>query len=102
MERFGLSLAIPVHWVLLTQLYNSYTLYQLIYTHEVTWQVPVLGVGNITTTSMTIPSKLKDSKTGMLKYRFTRLDKYFWSHRKRRDSASQVIIPGLKIEYNPS
>ena len=94
----------------MTQLYNSYTLYQLIYTHEpVTWQVPVLsilflilGVGNITTTSMTIPSKLKDSKTGMLKYRFTRLDKYFWSHRKRRDSASQVIIPGLKIEYNPS
>ncbi len=24
----------------------------------------------------------------MLKMRFTRLDKYFWSHRRRRDSAS--------------
>lgn len=94
----GLGFLLPFLYIgYFTQLYNSYTLYQLIYTHEVTWQVPVLsilflilGVGNITTTSMTIPSKLKDSKTGMLKYRFTRLDKYFWSHRKRRDSASQA------------
>ena len=49
-----------------------------------------LGIGNILTTSMTIPSKLRDSKTGLLKYRFTRLDKYFWTHRKRRNSVSQV------------
>merc|ERR1712066_279673 len=39
--------------------------------------------------SMTIPSKLRDVKTGLLKYRFTRLDKYFWTHRKRRNSVSQ-------------
>ena len=97
----GLGFLLPFLYIgYMTQLYNSYTLYQLMYTHEVTWQVPVLamlflvlGVGNITTTSMTIPSKLKDSKMGMLKYRFTRLDKYFWSHRKRRDSASKVKVP---------
>merc|ERR1712013_585442 len=95
----GLGFLLPFLYIgYMTQLYNSYTLYQLMYTHEVTWQVPVLamlflvlGVGNITTTSMTIPNKLKDSKMGMLKYRFTRLDKYFWSHRKRRDSASKDI-----------
>ena len=80
---------------------------------EVDWQVPVLallflsmqiatgrsngfkcnsalGIGNILTTSMTIPLKLRDSKTGQLKYRFTRLDKYFWTHRRRRNSVSQV------------
>ena len=99
----GLGFLLPFLYIgYLTQLYNSYTLYQLMYTHDVTWQVPVLailflvlGVGNITTTSMTIPSKLKDSKMGMLKYRFTRLDKYFWSHRKRRDSASKVKAPLL-------
>jgi len=94
----GLGFLLPFLYIgYLTQLYNSYTLYHLMYTHDVTWQVPVLailflvlGVGNITTTSMTIPNKLKDSKMGMLKYRFTRLDKYFWSHRKRRDSASKA------------
>jgi len=94
----GLSFLMPFLYIgYFTQLYNSYTLYQLMYTHDVTWQVPalsilfmILGVGNITTTSMTIPAKLKDSQTGLLKYRFTRLDKYFWSHRKRRDSVSQA------------
>merc|ERR1719323_2083978 len=64
---------------------------------RVTWQVPALallfftlGCGNIITTSMTIPLKLRDSKTGQLKYRFTRLDKYFWAHRRRRNSVSQA------------
>merc|ERR1719517_390165 len=79
------------------QLYNAYTLYQLCYQFEVSWQVPALailfltlGIGNIATTSMTIPLKLRDSKTGQLKYRFTRLDKYFWTHRKRRDTDRQA------------
>ena len=70
---------------------------QLMYIHDVGWQVPALamlfftlGCGNIITTSMTIPLKLNDSKTGLLKYRFTRLDKYFWNHRKRRNSISKV------------
>merc|ERR1719427_663031 len=93
----GLGFLLPFLYIgYLMQLYNSYTLYQLMYIHEVGWQVPalsllflILGVGNIATTSMTIPAKLKDSKTGLLKYRFTRLDKYFWTHRKRRDSVSK-------------
>ena len=79
------------------QLYNAYTLYQLMFVYEVGWQVPALGLlfltlglGNIVTTSMVIPLKLRDSKTGQLKYRFTRLDKYFWTHRKRRDTDRQV------------
>ena len=49
---------------------------QLMYVHDVGWQVPVLaalftalGCGNIVTTSMTIPLKLRDSQTGQLKYR---------------------------------
>merc|ERR1711872_416766 len=42
------------------------------------------------TVSMTIPKKLKDRTHSLLKYRFTRLDKYFWPHRKRRDSDRQA------------
>jgi len=93
----GLGFLLPFLFVgYFLQLYNAYTLYQLTLSHEVGWQVPslgllflILGVGNITTTSMTIPKKIHDSKSSLLKYRFTRLDKYFWSHRKRRDSVSQ-------------
>eukprot|EP00092_Neocalanus_flemingeri_P029966 GFUD01032535.1.p1 GENE.GFUD01032535.1~~GFUD01032535.1.p1 ORF type:complete len:423 (+),score=124.86 GFUD01032535.1:88-1269(+) len=94
----GLSFLLPFLYLgYLMELYNAYTLYQLMYTHDATWQIPtlsilflVLGVGNIVTTSMTIPAKLWDSQNN-LKYRFTRLDKYFWSHRRRRDSVSQDI-----------
>ena len=97
----GLSFLLPFLFLgYLMQLYNAYTLYCLTYTVAgATWQVPalsalflLLGVGNILTTSMTIPSKLTDSKVSksLLKYRFTRLDKYFWNHRKRRDTTSQV------------
>jgi len=93
----GLSFLLPFLYLgYLMQLYNAWTLYQLCFKFEVTWQVPALamlfltlGIGNILTTSMTIPLKLRDSKTGQLKYRFTRLDKYFWTHRKRRNSVSQ-------------
>jgi len=94
----GLSFLLPFLYIgYLMQLYNAYTLYQLMYIHDVGWQVPALailfftlGCGNIITTSMTIPLKLNDSKTGLLKYRFTRLDKYFWNHRKRRNSISKA------------
>ena len=42
----GLGFLLPFLYIgYFTQLYNSYTLYQLIYTHEVTWQVPVLTCG---------------------------------------------------------
>jgi len=94
----GLGFLLPFLYLgYFLQLYNSYTLYLLMQNYEVGWQVPalsllflVLGAGNILTTSMTIPKKIRDSKSPLLKYRFTRLDKYFWTHRKRRDTVSQV------------
>ena len=94
----GLSFLLPFLYIgYLMQLYNAYTLYQLMSVYEVGWQVPTLamlfltlGLGNIVTTSMTIPGKLSDSMKGQLKYKFTRLDKYFWAHRKRRDTDRQT------------
>eukprot|EP00092_Neocalanus_flemingeri_P001362 GFUD01001454.1.p1 GENE.GFUD01001454.1~~GFUD01001454.1.p1 ORF type:complete len:429 (+),score=133.49 GFUD01001454.1:926-2212(+) len=95
----GLGFLLPFLYLgYMMELYNAYTLYQLMYTYDATWQIPalsilflVLGVGNITTTSMTILVKLRDSQNKiLLKYRFTRLDKYFWSHRRRRDSVRQA------------
>lgn len=78
------------------QLYNAYVLYHLSYNETATWPVPalsatflLLGVGNIITTSGTIFSKLSEKRT-FLKYKFTRLDKYFWTHRKRRDTVAQT------------
>jgi len=103
----GLGFLLPFLYVgYFLQLYNAYTLYQLMQTHTVGWQVPslallflVLGVGNITTTSMTIPKKIKDSKSSLLKYRFTRLDKYFWSHKRRRDNVSQAYPKFIEDVY---
>ena len=74
------------------ELYNSYTLFYLSFRPDATWQIPCLslvfaflGVGNIVTTSWTIPSKIGERHKGLLKLRFTRLDKYFWSHKKKFD-----------------
>jgi len=80
------------------ELYNAYTLYTIHSTMpDASWHVfflsltfLLLGLGNLIATSMTIPQKIKERTKGLLKYRFTRLDKYFWSHRKRRDSDRQV------------
>jgi hypothetical protein len=47
----------------------------------------VLGFGNLVTTSSIIPAKIRESKMGLLKLRFTRLDKYFWSHKRRRNDS---------------
>ena len=81
------------------ELYNSYTLFYLSFREDATWQIPCLGlvfaflgVGNIITTSWTIPSKIGERSKGLLKLRFTRLDKYFWSHKKRSD---EVDGPGV-------
>lgn len=44
----------------------------------------VLFLGNCLTTAVIIPQKLKERFK--LKYRFTRLDKYIWTHKRRRVS----------------
>lgn len=103
----GLSFLLPfLYFGYMWQLYNSYTLYYLSYMPDATWQVPclsflffVLGGGNVVTTSWTIPSKIRERNMGMLKLRFTRLDKYFWSHTKRRSnsiSKSKRVIEGVE------
>ena len=58
---------------------------------ESTWQIPVLsflffvlGIGNLVTTSWTIPTKISERQN--FKLRFTRLDKYFWSHKNRENN----------------
>lgn len=94
----GLGFLLPFLYIgYLMQIYNAYTLYVLCDHPDATWQVPVLcglflllGSGNLVTTSMTIPKKWMESKTSSLKYKFVRLDKYFWSHRRRRTTISQA------------
>ncbi|XP_066595902.1 transmembrane protein 120 homolog [Prorops nasuta] len=63
----GLSFLLPFLFAgYLFQLYNAYILYQLVSHPEATWHVPVLSVmflilflGNVTTTIMVIPQKLR-------------------------------------------
>jgi len=94
----GLGFLLPFLFIgYFAQLYNAYTLYLLTSHPNATWQIPVLasiflllGAGNIITTSMTIPMKWLEFKSSSIKYKFVRLDKYFWSHRRRRISASQA------------
>jgi len=93
----GLSFLLPFLLVgYVWELYNAYTLFYLSYQPDSTWQVPtlcflflLLGVGNIITISWTVPAKIRETKLGMLKIRFTRLDKYFWSHSRRPQSISK-------------
>lgn len=64
----GLSFLLPFLFVgYLFQLYNAYALYMLTFHTEATWHVPVLSamflilfLGNMTTTIMVIPQKLRD------------------------------------------
>ena len=63
------------------------SLFLFLFRLDSTWQVPtlcflffLLGIGNIITTSWTIPSKIREANLGLLQMRFTRLDKYFWNH----------------------
>jgi len=58
----------------------------------------LLGVGNIIATSWTIPSKIKAKQMGLLKMRFTRLDKYFWSHSNRTQNLpkSKRVVEGME------
>lgn len=102
----GLSFLLPFLFIgYFWELYNAYTLYYLSYHPDSTWQVPTLfllflslGVGNIITTAWTVPSKIRDKNMGLLKIRFTRLDKYFWSHSKRNSVAqkSKRVAEGME------
>ncbi|OXA52810.1 transmembrane protein 120 homolog [Folsomia candida] len=72
------------------QLYNAYLLYELSYNPEATWQVPVLGglfltvfLGNVITTLMIIPQKLKEKVK--LKQRFSQTVSYL-RRQNREDS----------------
>jgi len=95
----GLGFLLPFLYIgYMLDLYNAYVLYHLSYHPTAPWPVPalavvflVLGLGNSITTSGTIFSKLKEKrKEERVRYRFTRLDKFFWSHRKRRNSVSKT------------
>jgi len=95
----GLVWLLPfLYFGYLFEIYNAYALYFIyIQFPDATWHVAamsilflMLGLGNLITVSMTIPKKLRDRTHSLLKYRFTRLDKYFWSHRRRRDSDRQA------------
>ncbi|KAK3912250.1 Transmembrane protein 120-like protein [Frankliniella fusca] len=65
----GLSFLFPfLYFGYVLQVYNAYTLYKLSFHEQATWQVPVtsflffiLFLGNLITTSMVIPQKLKDN-----------------------------------------
>lgn len=105
----GLSFLLPFLYIgYFYELYNAWALYQISSQPNSEWQVgefsdcimiisflalpylpqiPVLSflffilfLGNTLTTSMVIPQKLKDKVR--LKYRFTRLDKYFSTNTK--------------------
>ena len=69
----------------------------IIYREDAEWQVAVLsflflviGMGNIITTTWTMTAKIRDRQKGYFKFRFTRLDKYFWTH-KRRGPESRIV-----------
>jgi len=86
----GLSFLLPFLTVgYVWQLYNAHTLYQMSQWETCAWPVPtlsflflVLGSGNIFTTCLTVFSKFREYHLGHFKLRFTRLDKYFWAHKR--------------------
>lgn len=88
----GLGFIIPFLLIgYLWELYNAYSLYLLSFSHNAEWHVSTLAalffllfLGNTLTTLSVIPQKIKERMK--FKYRFTRLDKYIWTHKKRRVS----------------
>ncbi|KAK3868667.1 hypothetical protein Pcinc_025967 [Petrolisthes cinctipes] len=88
----GLGFIIPFLLIgYLWELYNAYTLYLLSLSQNAEWHVSTLAalflllfLGNTLTTLSVIPQKIKERMK--FKYRFTRLDKYIWTHKKRRVS----------------
>lgn len=87
----GLSFLLPFLFAgYAFQAYNAFTLYQLSYHKDVTWQIPVLSalflllfLGNTTTAMLVVPQKVRDR----VKERY-RLMSMSWSM-KRRDQFKQ-------------
>jgi len=88
----GLGFLLPFLYIAYVfEMYNAYTLYTLIGVADAEWHVPalsilflILSVGNTIMTSMVIPKKISNKIS--LRHRFTRLDKYFFNHKKRRNT----------------
>uniref|UniRef100_A0A2P2I1D8 Transmembrane protein 120 homolog n=1 Tax=Hirondellea gigas TaxID=1518452 RepID=A0A2P2I1D8_9CRUS len=88
----GLGFLLPFLFIgYFWELYQAYTLYNLMMYPSADWHIGtlcllfmLLFLGNSITTAAIIPQKLKERFK--LKYRFTRLDKYIWTHKKRRVS----------------
>ena len=88
----GLSFLLPFLFIgYFWELYQSYFLYQLMDHPTANWHETalcglffVLFLGNCLTTASVIPQKLRERFK--LKYRFTRLDKYMWTHKRRKVS----------------
>lgn len=89
----GLSFLLPFLFIgYFFQLYNAYVLLQISYEPTSTWHVPVLSVsflmlffGNITTTIMVIPDKLREKVK--LQYRIMSQKASLALHRKNKEPA---------------
>ena len=76
----------------------------IIFREDAEWQVAVLsflflviGMGNIITTTWTMTAKIRDRQKGYFKFRFTRLDKYFWTHKRRGPESCIVKVKLLLL-----
>lgn len=104
----GLGFLLPILFISYAwMIYNAYVLFQLSHRFDATWHVLalallffVLGSGNLLTTSMIIPKKLRDWRLGLLQLRFsTKLEDYkiFWNNPKRRNSGTSISRPRSKV-----
>jgi len=91
------------------QLYHSYTLYFLSFCEDAEWQVitlsilfAILGIGNISATSMTIMKKIRDSKKIMIgelagwKLNMTHLHKYISMKKSKSNTATTKTITPIE------
>jgi len=101
----GMSFLLPFLAVgYIWQLYHAHVLYHMALTMEsATWQVSalsflffVLGSGNILAISQTVFTKFRETQAGYYKHRFTRLDKYFWSHKRRNPEVQRRFSVGVE------
>ncbi|CAD7090967.1 unnamed protein product [Hermetia illucens] len=97
----GLSFLVPFLVVgYIFQAYNAWTLYNLSYRKDMTWQIPVLCalfavlfVGNTTTTLLVVPQKMRER----VKERY-RLMSMSWSMMRRE----QIKNPSISEDSNPN